>query len=77
MWWPAGADGHGKTTLVSAVARYLSFGCGEQPTFALCQSYRFRGGGPPGTDHSPPRPCIEHTSELLNLGWDELETRLP
>ena len=67
--------GTGKTTLVSAVARHFgALDAASSPTFALCQSYPLpeEEGRPERTIRHLDLYRIEHASELLNLGWDEL-----
>lgn len=67
--------GTGKTTFVAALARVMgALDVASSPTFALCQEYPVQDPNQEldRTIRHLDLYRINHTSELLGLGWDEL-----
>ena len=67
--------GTGKTTFVAALSRVMgAIDVASSPTFALCQEYPVQDDnlGADRTIRHLDLYRINHTSELLGLGWDEL-----
>lgn len=67
--------GTGKTTFVAAFARVMgAIDAASSPTFSLCQEYPLQDDaiGARRTIRHLDLYRINHTSELLGLGWDEL-----